>query len=339
VEQLHAALDEPGRLWFLTDEFRFRARYTPEFAQAIWDRMEPVFRYHNAMVFVERPATEAAYHRDVSASFEQGLDLVGYDLDPAVLEAGDTLTVTLHWQARDWVDAPYTAFVHLRDPTGKGVTQADDPPFDGLHPTDHWLPGERLRDERRLTVPETTPPGRYQLVVGWYDPLTLDRLPLVNGDDALLLASVPVGQIEIDEPGSRVDAVLDGQVQLLGYDLWRQQDGGWVPLVDGEPVAAGERLRVRLVWKALAEMERNYTAFVHLRNVDGTLWGQHDGQPVGGSHPTSIWRQGEEVADEHEFIVSHGAAGVGELVAGMYHLQTMERLDEAVVLRQIEVRP
>jgi 4-amino-4-deoxy-L-arabinose transferase-like glycosyltransferase len=339
VEQLQTALDEPGRLWFLTDEFRFRARYTPEFAQAVWDRMDPVYRYHYALAFVERPVEAPSYNRDLHASFDRGLDLDGYDLDPATLEPGDTLTLTLHWQARDWVDAPYTTFVHLLDPDGQGVTQADGPPFNNLHPTDHWLPGERLRDQRRLTVPQDAPPGRYQLVVGWYDPLTLERLPLVDGGDALLLAYVPVGQIEVDEPANGVHATLGGQVELVGFDLWREQDGQWLSLPEGEPIAAGDRMKTRLVWRALAEVDQDYTAFVHLRGSDGALWAQHDEQPQGGVYPTSYWRQGELVADEHEFVAAEGVAGTAELSAGMYLLETMERLGEAVFLQQIEVRP
>jgi hypothetical protein len=339
VEQLQAALDEPGRLWFLTDEFRFRVRYTPEFAQAIWDRMEPVYRYHYALAFVERPVEEPSYHRDVKASFEQNLDLIGYDLEPAVLQPGGILTVTLHWQARDWVGAPYTAFVHLVDPSGQGVAQADGPPFDGLHPTDHWLPGEHLRDERHLTLPGESPPGRYQIVVGWYDPETLDRLPLVDGGDSLPLAYIPLDPIEIDEPGTQVNTKLGGKVELVGFDLWRDEGGQWVPLGEGESLAVGDRLKVRLVWRALAEMEHDYTVFVHVRDAEEALWGQHDGQPEGGSYPTSYWRPGELVADEHELVVSDEAAGVAQLLAGMYRLETMDRLGQAVTLRQIEVKP
>jgi hypothetical protein len=339
VEELEAALDEPGRLWFLTDEFRFRARYTPEFTQAIWDRMEPVFRYHYALAFVERPAAESAYGRDLQASFDQGLDLVGYELEPAILQSGDTLTVALHWQARDWVGASYTTFIHLIGPDGERVAQADGPPFEGLHPTDHWLPGERLRDERRLTVPADVPPGRYQLVVGWYDPETLDRLPLVGGADSLVLAYLPVGEIQVDEPGTLAGKALGGQVELVGFDLWQEMDGQWVPLAEEESVAAGNRLRVRLVWRALDEMEHNYTVFVHLQGVEEPLWGQHDSQPEGGGYPTSYWRPGDLVADQHEFVVREDVAGVGELLAGMYLLDTLERLDEPAVLRQIEVRP
>jgi hypothetical protein len=347
VEQLQTALDEPGRLWFLTDEFRFRARYTPEFAQAIWDRMVPVYRYHNALVFVEDPAYKsdapqslpASYHRELQVGFEQGLDLMGYELEPGVLQPGDTLTSTLHWQARDWVPAAYTAFVHLLDPQGHGIAQADGPPFGGLHPTDHWLPGERLRDERQLKVPNDAVPGLYRLEVGWYDPVTLDRLPLVDGGDSLLLAYVPVGQIGVEEPGTYINATLGEQVELVGFDLWRDVGGQWTPLAEGEPVASGDRLQARLVWRALVEMDLNYTVFVHLEGPGDEFWAQHDGQPGGGGHPTSYWRPGELVVDEHELVVSEAAAGRAPLLAGMYLLDTMERMGEAVLLRQIEVGP
>jgi hypothetical protein len=69
------------------------------------------------------------------------------------------------------------------------------------------------------------------------------------------------------------------------------------------------------------------------------LWGQHDGQPLGGSYPTSYWRRDDLVADVHEFAVDEEAAGPARLLAGMYRLETMERLGEPVLLRQIEVEP
>jgi 4-amino-4-deoxy-L-arabinose transferase-like glycosyltransferase len=337
VEQLQAALDEPGRLWFLTDEFRFRARYTPEFAQAIWDRMDPVFRYHYALAFLERPPAQPEVQRDLQVSFEDGLDLLGYGLDPATLQPGGTLTVTLHWQARDWVGVPYTTFVHLLDPNGQRVDQADGPPFDGLHPTDHWLPGERLHDQRLLTVPDDAIPGRYQLVVGWYDSLTKDRLRLVGGGDSLSLASIPLGEIQVDEPGVLVNVALEDTVELVGFDLWRATDGQWSPLSADEPLMPADRMKARLVWRALAEMDHDYTAFVHLEGPGGVVWGQHDGQPTGGSYPTSHWRPGDLVADEHEFTVLVEADGLAHVSAGMYRLETMELLGQPIILREVPV--
>jgi hypothetical protein len=301
--------------------------------------MEPVFRYHNALIFIEKPELEAAYHRDTRASFEGGIDLIGYDLEPASLQPGDSLTATLHWQARDMVARPYTTFVHLIDPDGEKVAQADAPPFNGLHPTDHWLPGERLRDSRQLTLPTDAQLGRYQLVVGWYDPVSLERVPLVDGEDSLVLAYIPLGQPNADAPGTQIGANLDAQVELLGFDVWRETDGDWVPLVEGEPIAAGDRVKVRLVWRALAEMDQDYTAFVHLQTSDGTVWGQHDGQPANGRYPTSYWREDDLVVDEHDFVVNEGASGPAILLAGMYRLETMERLGQPATLWQIEVVP
>ncbi|HNS50253.1 MAG TPA: glycosyltransferase family 39 protein [Anaerolineae bacterium] len=339
VEHLGAALDRPGRLWFLADEYRFIARYTPEFRQAIWDRMDPVYRYHYAIAFLERPAGEPAYRRDVQIGFERGLDLVGYDLSPAALEPGGELTLALHWTAREWVDAPYTVFVHLLDPSGGRVAQDDGPPLDGLHATDHWVPGERLRDERRLVLPGDAEPGRYRVEVGWYDPVTLARVPLLDGRDSLWLATLPLGLGEVADPGTRVGSALDGQAELAGYDLWRLAGGQWLPLGAGEPLSAGDRLKVRLVWQTLAEMDIDYTTFVHLEGADGAVWGQHDGPPAGGTYPTSHWRAGERVAEEHELTVGEAASGAVRLSAGMYRLETMERLGEAIQLLQLEVVP
>jgi hypothetical protein len=296
-----------------------------------------VYRYHYALAFLERPPAQPDYQRDLQVSFEDGLDLVGYDLEPASLQPGHPLTVTLHWQAREPVSAPYTVFLHLLDPDGQRVAQADGPPFDGLHPTDHWLPGERLRDQRQLTLPADAPPGRYQIVVGWYDPLSQDRLPLLTGDDSLSMASISLGPIEVEEPGVSVQVTLGDQIEVVGFDLWRAADGQWVPLPVGEPLLPGDRLKVRLVWRALTEMDHDYTAFVHLEGPVGAVWGQHDGQPAGGSYPTSHWRPGDLVADEHEFTVLAEADGPAQLLAGMYRLETMELLSEPVVLREVAV--
>jgi hypothetical protein len=217
------------------------------------------------------------------------------------------------------------------------VDQADGPPFDGLHLTSHWLPGERLHDQRRLTLPAEAVPGRYELVVGWYDSLTQDRLPLVGGGESFSLASIPFGQIVVDGPGIPVRVALEDQVELVGYDLWRATGGQWAPLPVAEPLAPGDRLKVRLVWRALTEMDHDYTAFVHLEGPDGVIWGQHDEPPAEGSYPTSHWRPGDLVADEHEFTVSAEVEGPARLLAGMYRLETMGLLGQPAVLREIAI--
>jgi hypothetical protein len=106
-----------------------------------------------------------------------------------------------------------------------------------------------------------------------------------------------------------------------------------------DALRARDRVRIRLVWQSLAEMDENYTVFVHLLGPESTFWGQHDGEPQDGRYPTSYWRRGERVADEHELVVSEDAQGTGQMAVGMYLLETMDRLEPTITLRQVEVRP
>jgi hypothetical protein len=76
--------------------------------------------------------------------------------------------------------------------------QHDGPPVSGLKPTDQWLMGEVVADKHILTLDPSTPPGKYRLVVGMYDSVTLARLPALdrNGqrwpDDSIFLQDIVV---------------------------------------------------------------------------------------------------------------------------------------------------
>jgi hypothetical protein len=90
---------------------------------------------------------------------------------------------------------------------------------------------------------------------------------------------------------------------------------------------AGGNVRVLLEWRALAEVEHDYTVFVHLLNTDGVLVAQHDGMPVGEQRPTSGWRAGERVIDMHEIPLPPDLpSGQYSLRVGWYDWQTQERL-------------
>jgi len=51
---------------------------------------------------------------------------------------GDTLNLTLYWQAVDEMAISYKVFVQLLDPSGRLVAQHDAPPRDGQMPTTGW---------------------------------------------------------------------------------------------------------------------------------------------------------------------------------------------------------
>ena len=103
-----------------------------------------------------------------------------------------------------------------------------------------------------------------------------------------------------------------------------------------------------LYWQPLAEMDQDYTVFVHLVDQTGRIYSQHDGQPVAGLYPTSKWKEGEVIEDVHLIDVPADIpTGRYSLKVGMYLLSTMERLQissgavqsDYLVLGSVEVLP
>ena len=134
------------------------------------------------------------------ARFGDQAVLLGYRLAPdtqAALHPGDTLDLTLYWQALQQMDTSYTVFTQLLGPGDRVAAQHDAVPGDGLLPTTSWVSGEVLVDPHRLTVRPDAVPGSYRLVVGLYDVASGARLPVfVDGvrqpGDMLVLQTVTV---------------------------------------------------------------------------------------------------------------------------------------------------
>jgi hypothetical protein len=84
-------------------------------------------------------------------------------------------TLTLAFRALAAPQKNYTLFVHAQDASGKPLWQSDAPAF---YPTDFWGAGERVIERRAVELPA----GTRRVVIGWYDPTTIERLPAVRGD-------------------------------------------------------------------------------------------------------------------------------------------------------------
>ncbi|MDT8306816.1 MAG: glycosyltransferase family 39 protein, partial [Anaerolineae bacterium] len=105
-------------------------------------------------------------------AFGEEMRLVGYDVDyEAPLRPGESVDVTLAWEAVAAVGRDWSVFVHLNDPVLEApVAQRDMYPGQGLRPTRLMQPGEVVVDRYRLVVPATAPaPAEFELVVGLYD--------------------------------------------------------------------------------------------------------------------------------------------------------------------------
>jgi hypothetical protein len=252
------------------------------------------------------------------------LMLYGISLGNTSARQGERLLPTLFWWAARGDVPNYEIVLTLADRT----VYAGGPVHD-TYPFSAWAAGEVVVDRYDARLPRDMAPGEHTLA--------LHLLAAGEGTGPAIAVELGTVDVEAIERTFEVPAMeetlgvdLGGRVELLGYDL-------------AEPTA-GESLALTLYWRALAEMETDYTVFVHLLAPDGSMAGQQDAYPVAGTYPTSLWLPGEVVVDRYEIPVrADTPAGVHRLEVGMYVAESGERLGSgrdprgAVPLRTVVV--
>jgi hypothetical protein len=112
-----------------------------------------------------------------------------------------------------------------------------------------------------------------------------------------------------------VDYSFGAGFRLIGYDLLTPE------------LVSGESLQVGLYWQALAELDRDYTMFVHVLNETGQIAAQWDAMPRDNSFPTTAWTVGEMVDDLRLVPLPKDLpAGAYQIAIGAYLGATGERL-------------
>ena len=122
-----------------------------------------------------RPAEWAegdALPNPVDIQFDTLVKLRGYAFDPATVEPGAPIVLSLYWEVTGQPPGDYLLFVHLVDTaTGALVAQRDTHPGLGNFPSSQWRPGDRFVERLSLYVPETAyVPADAELRVGLYAP-------------------------------------------------------------------------------------------------------------------------------------------------------------------------
>jgi len=127
----------------------------------------------------------------------EAVTLLGYDLSADHIEPGETLTLTLYWQALTQMDTSYTVFTHLLDQEGRIWGQKDSMPGAGQLPTTRWVEREIIEDGYEIEVSRDAPAGEYVLEIGMYHWETGERLPVFDDhgtrqEDRVLVDSVEI---------------------------------------------------------------------------------------------------------------------------------------------------
>lgn len=100
---------------------------------------------------------------------------------------------------------------------------------------------------------------------------------------------------------------------LIGYDL-------------PATTKAGELLPITVYWQGLSPMDIRYRAFVHLVDAAQARWGQHDDDPACRLLTTDM-RPGQQASRQFRILVDPSApAGEYQVILGVYHPESLERL-------------
>ena len=281
------------------------------------------------------------------------ITFLGYDRAGNAVRSGESIYLTLYWQAQRDLDEDYSVVIGLRGEGGPSASPSTgsgrssgrgdpvryaqgmvwplwaDRPVHGAYPTTNWTAGEVIKDRYGLTIGQDVPAGDYELEVMLLNRITYEPLIASSG-----LPTIPLGRLRVEawERQFTIPAIqhplevnLGNEVELLGYDL------------DRTSAKPGESLHLTLYWRALTAMDASYTVFTHLLDGESCVWGQKDNVPQAGAYPTTLWVEGEVVADEYEIVVKPDAPpGQYVIEVGVYLPQSGARLPVLDELGQVQ---
>lgn len=132
------------------------------------------------------------------ANFGNAFELTSVILNPSRGVLGESVRVTANFKVNQTPDRDWLIFVHVEDVDGRvDRLNVDHPPR--AKPTSAWQPGEVVQDVFDIPIPATMQVRGLSLVMGFWDPKTDQRLPIVNkdqvpndGHDRLMVAKFPV---------------------------------------------------------------------------------------------------------------------------------------------------
>ena len=126
--------------------------------------------------------------------------------------------------------------------------------------------------------------------------------------------------------GNNADVAYDGKIQLIGYQL------------NPGKVKPGDQLEAVLYWKAIDDIDTDWTFFIHVVDTEGNMLVGHDGRPLDGMHSTFFWRKGEIWRGHYDIAIDSSAHdGLYRLNVGMYDLLTFRHakvVQDGVLLKR-----
>jgi len=288
---------------------------------AVIDRQPNCFRVTSTGLEA-RPA-----QHKLQVNFSDQAMLLGYDLPSTEVASDSEISLVLYWKAIQPVPVNYSVFVHLVRPP-EHLWGQDDHLNPADFPMTRWPTDKYVRDRHWLPVLPGTPPGEYEIEVGFYRQDSGERLLVFGPEGASggvrlpkkvrLLPPASPPTVESLDMQQQVDVRIDDVFTLLGWSLNKR---AFTP-----PNFA----HLTLFWRAERDVPDDVTFAVVLLDETGGLVNELHG-PVDGVYPTSNWQQGEIVRDQYAFWLTEGTP------PGRYRLE-LRALDDSLPLTEIKIR-
>jgi hypothetical protein len=253
--------------------------------------------------------------------YDERLRLVAYQLAPAQPQPGQTVRLTLYWQAASELNRPVQAVVQLADSRSISLGRTE-----VSLPVERWPLGEVIATQHPFNLDSALDtPLAAQLEVTLFNEAEVALRPTTLAAD--LLDQV-VARFTVAPPAwpnldhltaadfSPVEANWQDGITLRGYALQPPSS------------QADEPLRVTLYWQTDQPINENYVAFVHLLNDQGQIVTQNDALPRAGAYPTPWWLPGVVIKDGHALTLpAELPARSYRWVVGLYQPESGRRLN------------
>lgn len=240
------------------------------------------------------PAPDAPSPRPLDIPLSDGR-MTGFTQATRDFESGDMIHLFLYYTATADSEVSVALLDDAGDVWGKTPVALPAAPEWGRQPVD-------------LLVPPDAPSGRYRPTIITADGAMTPFSRLIIRQEAtpvLTEADVSIAY--------RRDVSFAGGVQLLGYEL------------SADAARPGEAIGLTLYWSASGPLTPGHKVFTHLLGetfnaaAGNFLWGQSDAEPAANTRPTTTWRAGEVIVDQHLIpIAAEAPPGTYTLEVGLY---------------------
>ena len=128
-----------------------------------------------AYIFMPRDTPHANMEESRIVGAEVAL-VLSAEVEVPAATPGSNVRLRLVYRALGGLTTDLKEFVHLYSPELGLAGQVDTTPGAGLNPTSSWQSGEIVVEELVIPVSSEAAPGTYSLLVGYYDPVTGERV-------------------------------------------------------------------------------------------------------------------------------------------------------------------